>query len=431
MSHVVVTVHGIRTHGEWQRRLEKMVLLADPAITFYHYQFRYFSILAFLFPPTRWLAVRRFRRELTAIVQKGPGRVDLVGHSFGTHLIAWALRRIPRIEVHTLILAGSVLRSDFYWADIVPHRVKRLVNDCGSKDSILLLSQFFVLFTGMAGRTGFVGMNGPEFQNRYSTFGHGGYFDASNSYMVKNWVPLLASQAPIDCFDDRKPLSATGGVLTTIGNNFEPIKISLYIIPLLLGMLALWGLYIETSLAKQRVEAVFDLARAYSARSEPTLNPRHLVSTIENAARLPIARTHVLWVDDDPKRNIYEKIALRKFGLCFTWAKDTATAMDLIRANPKKFSLVISDFRRDGDKQAGYPLLDQIKVEAPKLPFIFYVGRFTPEQRNDAIARGAVEETNDPMFLFTNAIASVNPSDETIGSIRLVLQELWYCPGAT
>src|SRR4051795_6212026 len=91
--HIVVTVHGIRTYGEWQSRLEKVVHLhLSNHIKFKHFRYSYFSLLAFWFPPIRWFQVRRFAKELAAIMAEKPHRLDLVGHSFGTHLIGWALR---------------------------------------------------------------------------------------------------------------------------------------------------------------------------------------------------------------------------------------------------------------------------------------------------------------------------------------------------
>ena len=54
----------------------------------------------------------------------------------------------------------------------------RVINDCGIKDSVLVLNQFLVLFTGMAGRVGFVGMSDRKrFINRFFAFGHSGYFE--------------------------------------------------------------------------------------------------------------------------------------------------------------------------------------------------------------------------------------------------------------
>jgi WD40 repeat protein len=246
-------VHGIRTFGEWQERLEKLVCTgkAEGQIEFVNYKYGYFSVVAFILPFFRWLVVRRFRSELIKLCAETPrARIDLIGHSFGTHIMAWAIAGLParsKIQIHTIILSGSVLRVDFPWRDLLGTRVKRVVNDCGTEDSVLLLSQFLVLFTGMAGRIGFSGATGGVFRNRYSMFGHGGYFqDAlatpSDAYMAEHWLPLLSDEGPIPPFDHRKP-STIGGIVTVLANNAEPIKIILYASPFAALAWVYFGLY--------------------------------------------------------------------------------------------------------------------------------------------------------------------------------------------
>src|SRR3954469_23867491 len=116
--HLVVTVHGIRTYGNWQRELNDLLEDAEPGITAKNYQYGFFSSLAFLVPPLRWLVARRFRNFLVHEFETMPAgsRIDLVAHSFGTFLVASALPYIPKgSKVHTLIFAGSVLRPSFPW----------------------------------------------------------------------------------------------------------------------------------------------------------------------------------------------------------------------------------------------------------------------------------------------------------------------------
>src|SRR6516165_1435912 len=215
-SRLIITVHGIRTYGRWQERLEALVTAQsnDPSLEFVNYKFGYFSIFAFIIPIFRWLVVRRFRQELVRLCAGTPrSRIDLIGHSFGTHIIGWGVKGLSpklKIVIDTIVLSGSVLRSSFPWGDLLGTRVERVINDCGTKDKVLLLSQFGVLFTGMAGRTGFSGATSQRFRNRYSVFGHSGYFqDASgrpnDDYMKAYWLPLLRSDAPVAEFDHRRP----------------------------------------------------------------------------------------------------------------------------------------------------------------------------------------------------------------------------------
>lgn len=182
--HLVITVHGIRTFGQWQERLEKLLKAEDPSVAVFHYKYGYFSVLAFMIPFLRWLVTRRFRRDILHQIGTGTwDRIDIVAHSFGAHLVGWGLYGIDpgmRPKIHTIILAGGVLKSGFPWRDLVGDSVMRVVNECGIHDGVLLLNQLTVLFTGMAGREGFSGLTGDDFRNRYFEFGHSGYFQVKD-----------------------------------------------------------------------------------------------------------------------------------------------------------------------------------------------------------------------------------------------------------
>jgi WD40 repeat protein len=287
-GHLIITVHGIRTFGKWQERLETLVHKAVPteAITFCHYKFGYFSLAAFLIPLFRWLVVRHFREELKLLATRHAyGRIDLVGHSFGTHIIAWALfglRPQDEIKIHTVILSGSVLRAGFAWSQLIGTRVLRVVNDCGTRDSVLLLSQFLVLFTGMAGRTGFSGMTSDKFRNRYSSFGHSGYFQDTNSlatddYMRDNWVPLLTTSKPINYFNQIREGGVLRGLAAWASNNAEPIKLTVY-----LGPVLAFGLWIGTQVqevAHQRAAA--EIARKNENQQRQIANEQAHLAALE------------------------------------------------------------------------------------------------------------------------------------------------------
>lgn len=251
---LIITVHGIRTFGGWQERLEKMVKEESKpnSVQFLNYKYGYFSVFAFIIPLLRWLVVRNFREELIAWCNKEEwDRIDLVGHSFGTHVLAWALHGLPvtkRPSIHTILLSGSVLRGSFPWRDLVGRNVKRVVNDCGSKDTILVINQLFILFTGMAGRAGFSGATHNKFRNRFFVFGHSGYFvdqnnKPDNSWMKAYWIPALIGNEGIAPHDDRSPPSLIDGLVHTIANNAEPIKLAIYLLPMIAIGGWIWQLY--------------------------------------------------------------------------------------------------------------------------------------------------------------------------------------------
>jgi tetratricopeptide (TPR) repeat protein/pimeloyl-ACP methyl ester carboxylesterase len=269
MKQLVISVHGIRTFGGWQERLAQLlrVTATDREITVTNYKFGYFSVVAFLIPFFRWIVVRHFRNFLVDQAKDQTwDRIDLVGHSFGTHVIAWALYGIPeqkRPPVHTIIFASSVLKSNFPWQALLNHPVKRVINDCAAKDAVLLLSQLMVLFTGMAGRLGFNGGTGNNFINRYFDYGHSDYFLVNGRpddlFMQTYWVPLLVTDAQPVMVDSRRA-NAFHGVLFTLLNNAEPIKLVIYVTPVLL--IALWINHMreEAVTEKQRAEQSFEAA---------------------------------------------------------------------------------------------------------------------------------------------------------------------------
>jgi WD40 repeat protein len=253
--HLVITVHGIRTFGQWQDRLLALLKTAREHIEVVNYRYGYFSVVAFMIPFLRWLVTRRFKRDMLREIETADWqRVDIVAHSFGTHLVGWGLYGIPaekRPKIHTIILAGSVLKAGFPWRDLMKGCVGRVINDCGINDWVLVLNQLLVLFTGMAGRFGFNGMTGERFRNRYFLFGHSGYFvkagqfDADNGFMEKYWVPLLTTDEPSPSVDNRKQPGALHGLVAWALNNAEPIKLAVYILPILLFAAYVNGLRVE------------------------------------------------------------------------------------------------------------------------------------------------------------------------------------------
>ncbi len=89
-DHLVITVHGIRTFGQWQEKLETLVESSNTGkINFVKIDYGYFSVIAFFLPFVRWFATKRIKRLLFGAITEQPWRrVDIVAHSFGTHLVA-------------------------------------------------------------------------------------------------------------------------------------------------------------------------------------------------------------------------------------------------------------------------------------------------------------------------------------------------------
>ncbi|WP_435011551.1 hypothetical protein P12x_002866 [Tundrisphaera lichenicola] len=281
-NHLIVTIHGIRTYGGWQDDLERELRAVEPSIKVLNFKYNYFSSIAFLLPFLRWIEARRFRKFfVNEIRQMSPdARVDLVAHSFGTYLAASALKSVPRgRKVHTIILAGSVLRPSFPWYKYLSEgKVGRVVNECGWDDSVLVLCQFAALMLGMAGRIGFQGMVGENFKNRYYRGGHGLYFgnrpDGSD-FVKSQWLPLLTGDDPIVDVDERPELTALGGARLFLLDNMSFIKVAG---ACLMALALVWIPidWISKANFKEKVERFDHIARLTNAAQIPGRDPSHV-----------------------------------------------------------------------------------------------------------------------------------------------------------
>src|SRR5260221_6805918 len=118
-----------------------------------------------------------------------------------------------------------------------------------------------------------------------------------------------------------------------------------------------------------------------------------------------LAGATVLWVDDRPINNTYERQALEALGIQFTISKSTEDALEKLRQ--KNYDVIISDMGRPPDQRAGYTLLEKVKEMQITTPFIIYAGSKRPEHIAEARRRGAFGTTNDPEELFEFVIRAL------------------------
>jgi CheY-like chemotaxis protein len=109
-------------------------------------------------------------------------------------------------------------------------------------------------------------------------------------------------------------------------------------------------------------------------------------------------RDHILWVDDRPENNTYERQAFETMGLRFTLALSTNEAFE--RLSQAKFAAIISDMgRREGPRE-GYALLDRLRKEGDRTPLFFYAASNAPEHKRETREHGGQGCTNNGQELF-------------------------------
>jgi CheY-like chemotaxis protein len=109
-------------------------------------------------------------------------------------------------------------------------------------------------------------------------------------------------------------------------------------------------------------------------------------------------RNHILWVDDRPANNVYERQAFEGLGLHFTLALSTAEAFEKLSHN--KYAAIISDMgRREGPRE-GYVLLDRLRKQGDRSPLFFYASSNAPEHKRETLEHGGQGCTNNAQELF-------------------------------
>lgn len=200
-----------------------------------------------------------------------------------------------------------------------------------------------------------------------------------------------------------------------IGDNVTPLIYFMVIFPVIVFAGFLWlvakhhkKLYgpsdykDEDNFVKVQMSTAMSLAAASARQPEngqnPELSQKHLEKILELVSRtskrekINTSANRILWVDDRPENNIYERKAFEAQGVEFSLALNTDEALDLIHNND--YVAIISDMGRKEGPQEGYKLLEQIRNLGNNVPFFIYAGSNAPEHKKMARERGAQGTTN-------------------------------------
>ena len=107
----------------------------------------------------------------------------------------------------------------------------------------------------------------------------------------------------------------------------------------------------------------------------------------------------ILWVDDHPNNNRYERRAFEAAGIQVLLARSTDEALDRL-SEYQHCGAVISDMARNEGPNEGYVLLEKLRECGDTIPLVFYSSSDTLELKQEAERRGGQGHTNDPHELF-------------------------------
>jgi pimeloyl-ACP methyl ester carboxylesterase len=131
---VVMTVHGIRTRGEWQKNIGPT--LAGEGFVPVPLDYDYFTSIAMCLPGRRKAKLDWLREAYDSVrLKSGVERPSVICHSFGTWLVGELLRRYDDVRFDAVILAGSILPADYDWSEAIgDSRVLAVRNEVATRD---------------------------------------------------------------------------------------------------------------------------------------------------------------------------------------------------------------------------------------------------------------------------------------------------------
>jgi pimeloyl-ACP methyl ester carboxylesterase len=189
----IMTLHGIRTRGVWQKTL-------SPYLFGFRHEpldYDYFDTIRFLLPWSRDKKVDWFRDTYGQSAQKFGGTPSIIAHSFGTYIVTRAIEKYG-LRFDRIILCGSIVRMTYPWSEQFKNqRIERVLHDFGARDLWATLVAWVVPDAGPSGAKGYADDAGGRVVQRGNKWlGHSDYFHVQN--FTERWLPFLRGVDPPD-----------------------------------------------------------------------------------------------------------------------------------------------------------------------------------------------------------------------------------------
>ena len=154
--------------------------------------------------------------------------------------------------------------------------------------------------------------------------------------------------------------------------------------------------------------------RALTASEQLLANEPELAASVgdlfEDSVALRRARlvvpalegARVLWVDDAPANNEWERALLRALGVHVTAVTTTLSAVDCLQA--EAFDIIISDIVRGTIRDEGVRALPELRAASPKSAILFYVGHIDASAGTPNGANGVTNRPDELLHLVLDAL---------------------------
>jgi hypothetical protein len=198
-DHLVILVHGIRTHAHWMAEVKPALEQAGFSVAPTSYGVLPLSRFLSPFATLRTRAVTRVAKDVETAIsirkrQTGaePKQVSVIAHSFGTFVIGRILTDYKKFKWCRIIFCGSVIRDDFPFDEVLDQFSAPLVNEIGTRDYWPAIAESLGWGYGSVGSNGF---NRPPVETRWHQgYGHSDFLTAA--FCKDFWIPFLNGEKP-------------------------------------------------------------------------------------------------------------------------------------------------------------------------------------------------------------------------------------------
>jgi pimeloyl-ACP methyl ester carboxylesterase len=188
----VVTIHGIKSHGEWSANVVQIASSNGWIVAPFYYGYQ--DIKALRDKNIQKTILGDLRDHLQQLSEVYGAAVSIIAHSFGTYL---AMRYLTGFDVvptpiDTLILTGSILDPKLDW-DSFRGKVAAVFHEVAPNDKVVGWADAAAIFKdGLIGNSGAVGFSkvSPRLtEGRCEIFDHNNVI--KRDVIINRWMPRL------------------------------------------------------------------------------------------------------------------------------------------------------------------------------------------------------------------------------------------------
>lgn len=192
--HAVITIHGMRTTGAWQKALTP--IFQDNFIR--HIPVDYDYRVASVCWPMTTSTISKVVDKVVAATEEHRLHCEappsVIAHSFGSLSIGRALKVRPSLTLTRAILFGCILPRDYPWSRIMDNgQIQSVLHEIGGEDPWPKTPfRRLIVGSGSAGRDGFLDLADGRVVERKNEWTAHSDLQSAPTYR-KVWIPFLVS----------------------------------------------------------------------------------------------------------------------------------------------------------------------------------------------------------------------------------------------